>query len=596
MSPKRTSPVNKFAIVATLQEIGQLLEAKGGDQFRARAYRNAARSIADFPGDLAALAKQDRLTEIKGIGSGLAAQVKEILTTGRSSFLERLRTELPPAVIELSRILSLKKIETLHRALGISSLAELKAAIDSGQIRDVAGFGVRSEQQLLAAIARYENRGTRILLLQAVRLGQSILGHMESCAEVRDIEVAGAIRRWKETVGTIRVVASAKRAPALLVEHFLRLPSITKVDERARTACIVTLGEGGADNVRVSFTAVLPREYPLALHHETGAKAHVEKIQSLAKKKGFSLTNTSLIRVRPRRGGSPTVREGVFGREQSLKTESDLFKHLGMQYIPPELREDDGEIELALAGKLPEDLITIADIRGMVHCHTTYSDGRNSVEEMALAAEAMAMKYITITDHSPTAFYANGVKLDRLMRQWEEISRVQEKVKVKLLRGTESDILKGGALDYPDRILEQFDVIIASIHNRYKLDEADMTRRLVTAMKNPLFKIWGHPLGRLIQRRPPIACRVEEVLDVIAASRAAIEINSSPHRLDLEPRWLKEARQRGIKFVVSTDAHSITDLQHLPFGIGLARRAGIRRREVLNTLSVAAFQKHVSPT
>lgn len=588
MPTKRPAPINKFTIVATLQEIGQLLEAKGVDQFRARAYRNAARSIADFSGDLATLAAQDRLTEIKGIGSGLAAQIKEILTTGRSSILERLRTELPPGVIELSRILSLKKLEKLHTALGISSLADLKAAIASGKVRDVPGFGAKSEEQLLAAIARHENRGTRILLLHAARLGQLILDHMKSCAEVRDIKVAGSIRRWKETVGVIRVVAVAKRATAPLVAAFLKLPSITRIEERTESACIVAL----ADNVRVSFAAVLPRQYPVALHHETGAEAYVEKMQSVAKEKGYSLTSDSLLRLRPRRGTGPTSKGDA---AVSLKEESDLFKHLRMQYIPPELREDDGEIELALAGKLPEDLLTSADIRGMVHCHTTYSDGRNSVEEMALAAEAMGMQYITITDHSPTAFYANGVKLDRLMRQWDEISRVQERVKVKLLRGTESDILKEGALDYPDRILEKFDVIIASIHNRYKLDQAHMTRRLVTAMKNPFFKIWGHPLGRLIQRRPPIDCRVEEILDVIAASRAAIEINSSPHRLDLEPRWLKEARKRGIKFVVSTDAHSTTELQYLPFGIGLARRAGIRRGEVLNTLGVAAFRKRVSP-
>jgi DNA polymerase (family 10) len=278
-----------------------------------------------------------------------------------------------------------------------------------------------------------------------------------------------------------------------------------------------------------------------------------------------------------------------------VKSEAEIFSQLGMQYIPPELREDEGEIELALAGKLPQDLITIADIRGMTHCHTTYSDGRNTIAEMALAAEAMGMQYITITDHSPTAFYAGGVKLDRLKRQWDEIDRVQETVRVKLLRGTESDILQNGSLDYPDRVLERFDVIIASIHNRYKLDEAGMTRRLLAAMKNPFFKIWGHPLGRLVQRRPPIACRVEEVLDAIAESRAAIEVNGDPHRLDMEPRWLKEARKRGIKFVISTDAHSISDLQNLPFGIGIARRGGVRRKEVLNALSVTEFRKRVLP-
>jgi len=580
---------NKFAVAAMLQEIGLLLEAKGVDTFRARAYRNAAGSLADFSGNLDTLARQNRLTEIKGIGTALASQVKEILATSSSPVLVRLREELPPGVIELSRILSLKKIEKLHQALGITSLADLKTALDSGRVREVPGFGAKSEEQLLTAIKRYESRGTRILLLHAARLGNRLIEHMESCVEVREIEIAGAIRRWKETVGTIRVVASAKRVPARLVEHFLTLPSITSVAERSQSGCSVTL----TDNVRAILLAVPPRQYAAALHHETGARAYVEKMQAIAKRQGFELTSKLLLRAPSRRGKGRVAAPSH--AQVALKKEADIFRQFGMQYIPPELREDDGEIELALAGRLPADILSFSDIKGMVHCHTNYSDGRNTVVEMAQAAEAMGMQYLTITDHSPTAFYANGVKVDRLLRQWDEISRVQETVKVKLLRGTESDILKEGALDYPDRILEQFDVIIASIHNRYKLDEENMTRRLVTAMKNPLFKIWGHPLGRLVQRRPPIACRVEEILDVIAESRAAIEINGDPHRLDLEPRWLKAARQRGIKFVVSTDAHSITDLQNLPFGVGLARRAGIRKGEVLNTFGVTAFRKRVSP-
>ena len=211
-----------------------------------------------------------------------------------------------------------------------------------------------------------------------------------------------------------------------------------------------------------------------------------------------------------------------------IQKEEDIYQQLGMQYIPPELREDEGEIEAALAGKLPQDLVTLQDIRGMVHCHTTYSDGKHSIEEMARAAEAMGMKYITITDHSPTAFYAGGVTLDRLKRQWDEIDEVQEKVKVKILRGTESDIVADGQLDYPDKILEKFDVIVASIHSRYKMDSAKMTKRIVTAMRQPVFKIWGHALGRLIQRRPPFECDVEKILDVIAESRAAIEVNGDP--------------------------------------------------------------------
>ena len=242
-----------------------------------------------------------------------------------------------------------------------------------------------------------------------------------------------------------------------------------------------------------------------------------------------------------------------------------------------------------------EDLVTVDDIQGMVHCHTTYSDGKHSVEEMARAAEAMGMKYITITDHSPTAFYAGGVTLDRLQRQWDEIAEVQEKVKVKLLRGTESDIVANGRLDYPDKILEQFDVIVASIHSRYKMDSAKMTKRIVTAMREPVFKIWGHALGRLIQRRPPFECDVEQILDVIAESRAAIELNGDPFRLDMEPRLVREAKKRKIKFVISVDAHSTGALHNLKYGVGMARRAWLRKADVLNTLSTAKFTKAVRP-
>ncbi|HET9763134.1 MAG TPA: PHP domain-containing protein, partial [Casimicrobiaceae bacterium] len=257
-------------------------------------------------------------------------------------------------------------------------------------------------------------------------------------------------------------------------------------------------------------------------------------------------------------------------------------------------REDNGEIEAALAGKLPR-LVEFEDIRGLTHCHTVYSDGKNSVEEMAFAAEALGMKYLTITDHSPSAFYAGGVELDRLKRQWEEIDRAQEKVKLRLLKGTESDILPDGSLDYPDEILERLDIVIASIHQRNKMDAEQMTRRIVTAMKSPFFKIWGHPLGRLLESRPPLECDMEKVLDTIAAANAAIEINGDPRRLDLEPRWIREARSRGIQFLISTDAHSTRSLGYLRYGVDMARRGWLTREEVLNTLPEKDFVKAVHP-
>jgi DNA polymerase (family 10) len=387
------------------------------------------------------------------------------------------------------------------------------------------------------------------------------------------------LRRRCETVSQIPVVVSTKDDHSKLVDHFLRFPLVTRVNSRTESRGEATL----VDGVRTSITVVSPAQFWTTLMQETGSDSHLEKVAAVATSKGFTLGEEGLRRPKT---PAAKIRPG---------SEADIYQRLGMQYVPAELREDQGEVEAALAGKLPTDLVAVEDIQGMVHCHTLYSDGKNSVEEMALAAQAMGMKYITITDHSPTAFYAGGVKLDRLKRQWEEISLVQERVKVKLLRGTESDILADGALDYPDRILEKFDVIIASIHSRMKMDEDQMTRRLVAAMKQPVFKIWGHALGRLLQRRPPFACRVEEVLDAVAESRVAVEINGDPHRLDMEPRWVREARKRGIRFVISTDAHSVGALQNISFGVAMARRGWVRRGEVLNTFGLSRFLRTVRP-
>jgi DNA polymerase (family 10) len=315
---------------------------------------------------------------------------------------------------------------------------------------------------------------------------------------------------------------------------------------------------------------VPPKEFALTLLVKTGSEAHLNRLQMQAERENVSL---------------PALPH----------TEEQIYKQLGLAYIPPELREDEGEIEAALKRKLPRELVTEADIKGMVHCHTTYSDGIHTLEAMVRGAEEMGMQYITITDHSPTASYAGGLQLDRLKRQWEEIDEVQQKVKIKILRGTESDIIATGKLDYPDRVLEQFDVIVASIHARYKMDAAKMTERITTAMREPVFKIWGHGLGRLLQRRPPIECDVERILDVIAESNAAIEINGDPYRLDLEPRWVREARKRKIKFVVSVDAHSVRAMNNVKYGVAMARRGWVTRREVLNTLNTAAFAKAVRP-
>jgi DNA polymerase (family 10) len=572
---------DKFAISAALQEMGALLELKGGQYFKARAYKRAARAVSELSEDIGALVKENRLTFVSGIGQAIANQIEELYTTGKSRFLEKLRAELPSGIVELSRVrgMTVPKVETLQRALGITSVEQLRAAAEAGRLREIKGFGPKTEQRILEAIEQSQDRKLRIHIHHALRTGERILDYLATSRTFIEGEVAGSPRRAKETASQIVVVANTKK-PQSLIDHFLRLPLVIRVHDKGKDSCLVTLSEG----YHATLIAARPEEYGTRLLYATGSAAHVKRLEEIAAQRKLRLSNRGLV------GGADNAR----GSNVS-KTEAQIYRRLRLQYVPPELREDEGEIEAALKNKLPEDLITTADIRGMVHCHTMYSDGKHSVEQMVSAAESLGMNYITITDHSPTAFYAGGVKIDDLQRQWEEIDRVQEQTKVRILKGTESDILANGSLDYPDWILEQFDVIVASIHSRYKMNSEQMTSRIVTAMRQPVFKIWGHALGRLIERRPPFDCRVEEILDVIAESRAAVEVNGDPYRLDMEPRWLREARRRRIKFVISVDAHSMNALNNVRYGVGIARRAWVRHGEVLNTLGVKAFQKAVRP-
>jgi len=574
-----TKPLkDKFAIAAALQEIGALLELKGGQYFKARAYKAGARAVSELSEDIGKLIKQNRLTFVKGIGYALAKQIEQLYDAGESSMLNELRAQLPAGIIELSRVpgLSIQKVEKLQSELGIKSVEDLRAACEAGKLRDVKGFTAKTEQKILDAIAGHEKREQFIHIHHAWRISEQIIEYLDTARGLIKAEAAGATRRWKETVSRIVIVAAAK-TPQTIIEHFLPFPPVIRTEKKSRNECSVVLSEG----FKATLIVVKPEEFALALWRATGSEAHLKRLQPIATNKKLNIVSANGNFIR---GSSPRVR-----------TERDIYKRLGLQYVPPEMREDSGEIEAAVKGKLPEDLITNEDIKGMVHCHTMYSDGKHSVEQMVAAAEAMGMKYITITDHSPTAFYAGGVKIDRLQEQWEEIDRVQEQTKVKILKGTESDILQSGLLDYPDWILEQFDVIVASIHSRYKMNSDQMTQRIVTAMQQPVFKIWGHALGRLIQRRPPFECRVEKILDVIAESRAAIEINGDPYRLDMEPRWIREARKRKIKFVISVDAHSMNALHNVQYGVGIARRGWVTKKEVLNALGVRAFQKAVRP-
>jgi DNA polymerase (family X) len=568
---------DRFYIAGQLRQIARLLSVRGENPFKIRAYERAARALEKVTSDFDARIRERRLIDIDGIGKALAAVIEEIYHTGESALLQQLGDELPPGAVDLNDVpgLTLKKIVALHESLGIKSVDELKTACEKGLVRAVKGFGQKAEANILAGIEKLQHREDRTLISYALADAEPLLQYLRASSEIAQCEIAGSLRRCKETVRRICIVA-ASADPKATIERFLRYPLLAQSDETGTGRCIGRLARG----LEVELHIVAPAEYAVALHYWTGSRDHYAALVDRARSQGITLSAEGL--------------RGLNGKALKVESEGEIYRRLGLEYIEPELRENQGEIEAAAVGSLPETIVA-EDIRGMVHCHTTYSDGQNTVEEMARAAEALGMQYITFTDHSPTASYAGGVKIDRLRAQWEEIDRVQERVRIKLLKGTESDILEDGLLDYPDYILEKLDIIIASIHARHKMNADQMTARLLRALKLPVFKIWGHPLGRLIESRPPFECRMDEVLDAVAASPAAIEVNGDPRRLDLEPRWIRAARQRGIKFVVSTDAHSIKNLENLPYGVAMARRGWLSRHDVLNTLPVAKFMDAVHP-
>jgi len=570
---------DKIAVARALRELGMLLDVKGENPFKVRAYENGARTLEELPGNIDEVIAAGTLTDLPGIGEALAKKIEELALTGRLELLDRVRAELPAGVGEMLRIPDLgpKKVAALLAALGVGSVLELEAACQDGRVRQVKGFGEKTEKKILEGIHRLRTASTRVLLSDAREIGDHLVRYLRGTGAAEQVELAGSARRWKETVGDLDVVAGS-RQPKFLSDALTSFPGVESVVAKGDTKTTVHLAGGLSVDLRV----VPPEEFPSLLHHMTGSKEHHVRLRGLARDQGFTLSEWGMERL----DGAGKV---------PLASEGDVYRALGMQVVPPELRQDTGEIEAALQGKLPADLVELDDVKGMVHVHTTWSDGRATLEEMARASEKMGMEYLTITDHSRSAAYAGGLDLDRLKAQWDEMARVQEKVKIRLLRGTEADILDSGLLDWPDAVVERFDVIIASVHSRMKMDAEQMTRRLVRTMELPVFKIWGHATGRLLLEREPYGLDMDQVLDAAASSRVAVEVNGDPHRLDMEPRHLRMARERGIPVVLSTDAHSVAGLQNLPYAVLTARRAWVTRGEVLNTLPAAAFAARVRP-
>ncbi len=566
---------NTRQVSDALREMAALLEFSKAAKFKVKAYQRAV-DVVDAVADLAPLVEQGRLTDLEGIGATLSRQIEELWNTGSSQFLTRLRAEQPEGTSELIQLegMTARRLRALVDALGVHSVAELRAACKDERVRTVPGFGAKTEQRLLEACDRWQNRGQEQPLptLLSKALERAVVLERALLSAVERVQLVGHLRRGQETVRELAWVVLGETNEPLA--RLAGLRQVLRVEpERARAQL--------SEALQLQLHPASAQTWGNAVVLATGNDAHLAALRLRAAERGFALL-----------GWDEAQMQTSDGRARAFATEQELYAALDLPFVPPELRQ--GQAELAQADFA--QLISEQDILGMVHCHTSYSDGRNSIAEMADAAHALGMQYLTITDHSPSAHYANGVSLERLKQQWDEIAAAQEKAPIRLLRGTESDILADGSLDYPDAVLEGFEVVIASIHARHRMDRSAMTARLTRAMSLPIFKIWGHGLGRILNHRDAIDCDVPAVLDALASSRGAIELNADPHRLDLPPEWIPAARERSIPFVISVDAHSTRGLGVLRYGATMARRGGLLRSEVLNTQSAERFAMLVHPT
>ncbi|HEY5924199.1 MAG TPA: PHP domain-containing protein [Kofleriaceae bacterium] len=551
-------------IAAQLREIAVYFDLDG-DRHRAIAYDKAARSIEAAKG-LHRLLDEGRLEELPGIGPSIARTVGDLARRGSSTLLETLRVKWPAVIVELAQLPSIgvQKARKIHQALAPTDLDAVAAACRAGVIKELPGFGKLSEQKILKSIEDRRARGTREIHIDAEQHANSLAQYLRAHEAATRVEVAGQVRRWCEIVDhlTIAIETSDREA---LIDRIANYGLITSVD-RSADVVAARLANGMRCEVHLATKA----HFGWALVCATGSPEHLEQLKARAEVRGVVLTAID------------------------APEEIDVYRTLGLPYLPPEVRDGTDELAAADAGDDFTDLVTLADVTTAFHCHTTYSDGKHSIEEMVAAAAENGLQAITITDHSAAATYAGGLDAEALRRQHAEIAGLRD-LPAKILKGTEADILADGTIDVPPEIMAELDLVIASVHQRYKADEDQMTKRLITVMRQPFFKVWGHALGRLVLRRDPIAVRIEEVFDAIAESRTAIEINGDPYRLDLDPINARRAAARGIPFVLSSDAHSTRGISAVRWAVAMARRARIRKRQVLNALPPDELAARIRP-
>ncbi len=566
--------MDKDQVADILEQIGLLLELKGENPFKTRAYENGARILRMLDEDLETIVDEKRLGSIQGIGQALEAKIEELILTGSLPYYETLLSEFPPTIFDLLKVpgLGAKKVRTLYIDLNIATLSELEKACQEGRLKDLKGFGEKTQQNILKGIEHIQAYTGRYLISQAGEMAVRLLTRLKGIPEILEVGIAGSLRRRKEIIKDIDMLVSSKE-PAKVMGHIVSMPNIQEITGSGETKTSLRLQGGIGVDIRV----VSPEQYPYALHHFTGSKEHNTKMRQIAKSMGLKMNEYGLFR-------------GDEAENIPCQDETELFRALGMDFIPPELREDRGEIEAALSGQLPK-LVTLEDILGIFHIHTKYSDGHSSIRELAEEVRRMGHQYLGIADHSRSAFYAGGLSIEAVKAQHQEIDGLNgEWEDFHIFKGIESDILADGALDYPAEILKTFDFIVASVHSGFKMDKKAMTNRILKAMDNPYTTILGHPTGRRILSREGYEVDVEEILKKAVETRVVIEINANPQRLDLDWRWCIRAKEMGVRFVISPDAHGLEELYYLGFGVSIARKGWLEKNNILNCLGTDAVK------
>jgi DNA polymerase (family 10) len=556
-------------IASVLYEIGEILTVKG-DTFRSRAYQMAAQRITALTEDIRAIKARGELESIPGVGKSISAVISEVLDTGQSKVLEELRESLPKGVRDLMELEGVgpKLAMRLNQELGVASIDDLEKVAKEGRVRELKGFGPKKEANILVSIEAYRSRQTRFLLGAILPVVDQLTKYMRGSDAVLKVEVAGSARRRKETIGDLDVLASSLK-PEEVTRRFVTMPPVIRVVSHGTTRSTVVL-EG---QIQVDLRVVAPEEYGSALQYFTGSKEHNVKLRTIGVKKGFKLNEY-----------------GLFDRDTDRRVagedEEGIYKAMGMDIMPPELRENTGEIEAAMEHRLPR-LVEEKEIRGDLHVHTKWSDGTATVEEMAEKARSMGLEYIAVTDHTKSLGIARGLDEARLREQVKEIERLNRGLEgFTVLTGTEVDVKADGSLDLPDSVLKDLDFVIASIHSGFKSDVEKMTNRLIAAMNNEYVDAVGHPTGRIIQKRNPYELNLERVFEAAAGQKVMMEINAFPDRLDLSDVNSRAAMQAGCVMEIGTDSHAANQLDFLPLGVSVARRGWLEAKDVANTMQV----------